>query len=504
MSAPLVRRLQHDAVAGDERARRRAAREREREVEGADDAPHPVRTHHVVVVARGPEPRHRGPEPVVLLHLVAVPRISSAVSWTSPSASRAVLADLVGHERREVEQPVLHHVGGVAQDPDLAPPRRSTSSGEGLRGSHGVLDVLRASPARTARSRCPSRSARLLVLPFSTAPRRSRRRGTPAELVRPGRRPRRSCAELLVVGRHRGVGDAERLLCHGSPPVRKERSGPDGARPPSQVRGRANWFADREIPGRAGASSASLEARDLRPEGAPATGSAPRGEGRGPACSSATPPSRDDGAPGQATGAPCSMPPRAALERDEADARRRSTAPARRAAPRRCDPRRRGVGLFGLRGDDPARGRRAARVPPKIAAAFLGRRCPGSRGGPPPSSATRSSPTGSRERERRSDLHAGGRPTLDRPLRGHDRRDRPQTTFVTVRVDGEEWVKGNLNGTAPRAAPRRRAGVGPRAARARRDVRVRAVRDPCWSSGSGRAPRSSSRPRGSACPTARR
>jgi 2-keto-4-pentenoate hydratase/2-oxohepta-3-ene-1,7-dioic acid hydratase in catechol pathway len=23
----------------------------------------------------------------------------------------------------------------------------------------------------------------------------------------------------------------------------------------------------------------------------------------------------------------------------------------------------------------------------------------------------------------------------------------PQTTFVTVRVDGEEWVKGNLNGT---------------------------------------------------------
>jgi hypothetical protein len=24
----------------------------------------------------------------------------------------------------------------------------------------------------------------------------------------------------------------------------------------------------------------------------------------------------------------------------------------------------------------------------------------------------------------------------------------PQTTFVTVRVDGEEWVKGNLNGTA--------------------------------------------------------
>jgi 2-keto-4-pentenoate hydratase/2-oxohepta-3-ene-1,7-dioic acid hydratase in catechol pathway len=24
----------------------------------------------------------------------------------------------------------------------------------------------------------------------------------------------------------------------------------------------------------------------------------------------------------------------------------------------------------------------------------------------------------------------------------------PQTAFVTVRVDGEEWVKGNLNGTA--------------------------------------------------------
>jgi 2-keto-4-pentenoate hydratase/2-oxohepta-3-ene-1,7-dioic acid hydratase in catechol pathway len=24
----------------------------------------------------------------------------------------------------------------------------------------------------------------------------------------------------------------------------------------------------------------------------------------------------------------------------------------------------------------------------------------------------------------------------------------PQTAFVTVRVDGEEWAKGNLNGTA--------------------------------------------------------
>ncbi len=24
----------------------------------------------------------------------------------------------------------------------------------------------------------------------------------------------------------------------------------------------------------------------------------------------------------------------------------------------------------------------------------------------------------------------------------------PQTAFVTVRIDGEEWVKGNLNGTA--------------------------------------------------------
>jgi hypothetical protein len=26
----------------------------------------------------------------------------------------------------------------------------------------------------------------------------------------------------------------------------------------------------------------------------------------------------------------------------------------------------------------------------------------------------------------------------------------PQTTYVTVRVDGREWAKGNLNGTAGR------------------------------------------------------
>ena len=48
----LVRRLQDHGVAGDERTGRRSARERHREVERADDRPHPVRTQDVVVVAR--------------------------------------------------------------------------------------------------------------------------------------------------------------------------------------------------------------------------------------------------------------------------------------------------------------------------------------------------------------------------------------------------------------------------------------------------------------------
>ena len=67
---------------------------------------------------------------------------------------------------------------------------------------------------------------------------------------------------------------------------------------------------------------------------------------------------------------------------------------------------------------------------------------------PPPSSATRWSPTGSRgaraatrSPRRRASLSIG-------PCVVTTDEIDPQTTFVTVRVDGEEWVKGNLNGTA--------------------------------------------------------
>ena len=50
----------------------------------------------------------------------------------------------------------------------------------------------------------------------------------------------------------------------------------------------------------------------------------------------------------------------------------------------------------------------------------------------------------------------------------------PQTAFVTVRIDGEEWVKGNLNGTAlgllrDEAARRRMAVAGRRWATANFD-----------------------------------
>jgi hypothetical protein len=66
----------------------------------------------------------------------------------------------------------------------------------------------------------------------------------------------------------------------------------------------------------------------------------------------------------------------------------------------------------------------------------------------------------------------------------------PQAAFVTVRVDGEEWVKGNLNGAA-RVLLRdvARASCEERLAPARRSRPT--VRDPVSISACGRAPRSS-------------
>ena len=195
-------------------------------------------------------------------------------------------------------------------------------------------------------------------------------------------------------------------------------------------RGRANWFADREIRGRAGVSSASLRLvtfdRRHRRLGALLEGKVvdlPALVGH-PAF-----PETMERLVRSSRGTVLDAA-RAALERDEADAfvvdRPRLLAALLPASLRSADAAE-GRGPCSDPGDDPvARGRRMARVPPKIAAVL--RRPVGDALDP-------------EERLRRLRLHAGRRLAragasgdpistpagvpIDRPLRGHDRRDRP-------------------------------------------------------------------------------
>ena len=119
------------------------ARQRHREVERADHGPHAVRPQHVVVVAGGAEAAHRDAEAVVLLHLVAVPADQLGGLLDVAERLEPALADLVGHQRREVEDPLLHDVGDVAQDPHaLLPAHPVPLELERLRGRDGVVDVL--------------------------------------------------------------------------------------------------------------------------------------------------------------------------------------------------------------------------------------------------------------------------------------------------------------------------------------------------------------------------
>ena len=222
------------------------------------------------------------------------------------------------------------------------------------------------------------------------------------------------------------------------------------ARPPPKSGGRANWFADREIPGRAGVSSASLRLVTFDRRGHRRLGALLEGKVVDRRRSSATPPSpRRWSAWSGATGHRARCRPCSPRARRGGRLRRRSTAPARRAAPRVAAIRGRRGGVAArvrTRGDDPvARGRRMARVPPEDRGVL--RRPVGDALGPeeapPPSSATRWSPTGSRgaraatRSPRRRASHSIGPCVVTT-----DEID-PQTTFVTVRVDGEEWVKGN-------------------------------------------------------------
>jgi hypothetical protein len=224
----LVRRLQHDRVAGDERAARGTARQRHREVERADHGPHAVGTQHVVVVPGGAEPAHRRPEPLVLLHLVAVPTDQLGGLLYVAEGFEAVLPDLIGHERGEVEDPLLHDVGDVAQDANaLLPAHAVPLELEGLGRHDGVVHVLGRGLREAADDDVGVDRRGLLVLLVAPALLAVDDDGVVLAELGPG--PLRGGVvgglELLVVGRHRCVGDAE-LLGHREPPLLRWRSGP--------------------------------------------------------------------------------------------------------------------------------------------------------------------------------------------------------------------------------------------------------------------------------------
>ena len=193
----LLRRFQHDGVARDQRGRGRRDRERHREVERRDHAPHAVRPHDVERRLVRREPAHRLLEPAVLAHLVAV--VADEVGGLLDVAERleAVLPDLHRHRRRQLRSAVPR---------SGRRPRSSTAT----RSAHGVArhagayafaaadrvaDVRRGSRSRPRRARTSWSAGDRTVIAL-TGPARGRHRGA-------RRRPRTRAARRGVRGRPR-------------------------------------------------------------------------------------------------------------------------------------------------------------------------------------------------------------------------------------------------------------------------------------------------------------
>ena len=281
-------RLEHHAVAGDERAARWARGQGHREVERADHGPYAVGPEDVHVLARRAHGLHRGGEAVVLLHLVAVPPEQVGRLLHVAQRFQPVLPDLHGHERRELTSPFGDEVGGLAnQRHPLLPRGRRPGRREGPCCRHGVPNVLPGGLGELPDHQIVVDRGSFLLgsTPLPSLPVHVERVALPqpgpghldASLV--------GLVQLLVVGRHGRVGDAEALLCHGRRLLvetarSNDRSMVAAAPDPSQV---AHEVAARIEPARGYRETAPseayhrppFEARDLRPMGAPATGSAP-------------------------------------------------------------------------------------------------------------------------------------------------------------------------------------------------------------------------------------
>ena len=113
-----------------------------REVERADDRPHPVRLEDGPGVLLGRQRAHRFHEAVVGLHLVGV--VAQQVGGLLHVAERLqpVLADLEGHERGVLELPLADEVGGAADDRAASPAEVAPAEEGRAGGGHRVADVL--------------------------------------------------------------------------------------------------------------------------------------------------------------------------------------------------------------------------------------------------------------------------------------------------------------------------------------------------------------------------
>ena len=138
------RRLEHDRVAGDERAPRRARGERHREVERRDHRPDAVRTEHAAVVLARTEGVHRFDEALVVLDLIAVVRHQVRGLLDVADTLETVLAGLEAHDHGQFPPVIADGIGRLAHEahaflPRQRGPRRKRRARRGDRLPHVVL-----------------------------------------------------------------------------------------------------------------------------------------------------------------------------------------------------------------------------------------------------------------------------------------------------------------------------------------------------------------------------
>ena len=205
------RRLEHDGVAGDERAARGSRRQRQREVERRDHRPDAVRPQDAGVFFVGPERAERRGEAGMLLDLVAVVLNQIGRFLDVADAFETVLAGFVAHQRRQLPPPRPDAVGDfLEQRHALGPRPRAPGGKRRLRGGDRLARLLAAGLLKRAEQ--DPRVDGAAVLELAAGPNLAaadHQRITPAE-----RRPHALDRAIQLamdifhpIARHRRVGD---------------------------------------------------------------------------------------------------------------------------------------------------------------------------------------------------------------------------------------------------------------------------------------------------------